>query len=198
MKSIPPKQFSILIVDDEPKNIQLIANILKEENYEIEFALDGETALNWVQSKEFDLILLDVMMPDMDGYTVCQMIKKDLKVKHIPIIFLTAKTDTDDIVRGFEAGGSDYVTKPFKTKELLARIKIHVEMKTLRGFITICAQCKKVRLDEGSWKEVDSYIADHSEALFSHSICDDCANELYGKEDWYLNDLDNNKTEEES
>lgn len=177
--------FSVLIVDDEPKNIQLLGNLLKENNYDVEFALNGEKALEWLNSKLFDLILLDIMMPGEDGYSVCKKIKSDISKQHIPIIFITAKTETEDIVRGFEAGGSDYVTKPFKAPELLARVKKEVELKTLRGLIPICANCKDIRDDKGSWNKIEAYIEKHSAALFSHSLCPECMDKLYGEEDWY-------------
>ncbi len=179
------KPFSILIVDDEPKNIQLLGNILTNEAYEVEFATDGEGALEWVAGKKFDLILLDVMMPGMDGYTVCRKIKSNDERKNIPIIFLTAKSESEDIVEGFNVGGSDYITKPFKTPELLARIKMHVEMKTLRGLLPICANCKDVRDDEGTWKRIETYIEEHSNALFSHGLCSKCEEEIYGDQEWY-------------
>ena len=178
--------FSILIVDDEPKNIQLLGNLLEKNNYEIEFAMDGESALHWVEKKPFDLVLLDIMMPGMDGYEVCRTIKSDISKMHIPIIFLTAKTDTDDIVKGFEVGGSDYVTKPFRSLELLARVKMQVEMKTLRGLIPICANCKDIRDDKGSWNKIEAYIQKHSVALFSHGMCPKCMDKLYGEQDWYI------------
>ncbi len=176
--------FSILIVDDEPKNIQLLGSLL-QTHYGVEFAMDGVKALEWIEAKPFDLVLLDVMMPGMDGYQVCQKIRSDPLKKHIPIIFLSARTETEDIVRGFEMGGTDYVTKPFKAPELLARIKTQVEMKVLRGLLPICANCKDIRDDKGSWNRIETYIQEHSSALFSHGMCPRCMDELYGKEDWY-------------
>lgn len=177
--------FSILIVDDEPNNIQLLGSLLRENNYEVEFALNGEKALKWLQSKPFDLVLLDVMMPGTNGFDVCRQIKADLSLRHIPIIFLTAKSEIDDIVEGFEAGGADYITKPFKSPELLARVKLHVEIKTLRGLIPICSKCKNVRNDKGAWERIESYIQSRSPALFSHGLCPDCAERLYGQEAWF-------------
>ncbi len=180
-----PSSFSILIVDDEPKNIQLLGSLLREEGYLVEFALDGTKALNWLDAKPFDLVLLDIMMPGMDGYEVCRRIKENRGTSHLPVIFLTAKTETDDIVRGFEVGGADYVTKPFKSPELLARVKVRVEMKLLRGLIPICAKCKSVRDDEGSWERIESYIQTRSQALFTHSLCPRCSDAMYGHEPWY-------------
>lgn len=179
------KNFSILIVDDEPRNIQLLGSLLRENGYDVEFAMDGPSALSWLKTKPFDLVLLDIMMPGMSGYDVCEKIKSDYLLKHITVIFLTAKTEMDDIVRGFDIGGSDYITKPFRTPELLARVRIHAEVKTLRGLIPICTRCKDVRNDEGSWEQIEAYIQSHSPALFSHSLCPRCAGELYGKETWY-------------
>lgn len=123
---------SILIVDDTPKNLQVLGNTLKLENYKVEFAINGFQALEWIEKKEFDLILLDVMMPEMDGYEVCEKIRTDDKNKNLPIIFLTAKTDSESIVRGFEIGAQDYITKPFNTAELLVRVKTQLELKNSR------------------------------------------------------------------
>lgn len=185
--------FSILIVDDETKNIQLLGNLLRGSNYDVEFALDGKKALDWIRSRPFDLVLLDIMMPHMDGYTVCNIMKSDSSTQHIPVIFITAKTETDDIVKGFEAGCSDYITKPFKAPELLARVKKEVELKTLRGLIPICANCKDIRDDKGTWTKIESYIEKHSAALFSHGMCPKCLDKLYGKEEWYKRKKDRRK-----
>lgn len=179
------KRFSILIVDDEPKNIQLLGSILKGNDYDVEFATDGGKALEWMDDKDFDLVLLDIMMPGLNGYEVCERIRADKRKSHVPVIFLTAKTETDDIVKAFAVGGTDYVTKPFKTPELLARIKTHVEIKTLRGLIPICASCRKVRDEEGLWQQMESYIERHTNAFFSHGICHECAEKLYGDRKWF-------------
>jgi CheY-like chemotaxis protein len=178
--------FIILIVDDESKNIQLLGNLLTENHYKVEFATNGQEALDWVEHKPFDLILLDIMMPGMDGYEVCKILKADLRRKHIPIIFLTAKSETEDIVKGFETGASDYVTKPFRKPELLARIKKEVELKRLRGLIPICAGCKNIRSDDGSWKMIEEYITNHSAASFSHGMCPTCMDKFYGDKEWYI------------
>ncbi|MCF8365414.1 MAG: response regulator [Bacteroidales bacterium] len=119
----------ILIVDDVPKNIELAANILQTKNYNITFAKSGPIALEKVKSIQFDLILLDVMMPEMDGFEVCKILKDDDATKDIPVIFLTARSETENVVKGFELGAVDYVTKPFQTEELLARVKTHVDIR---------------------------------------------------------------------
>ena len=176
----------VLIVDDNPANVQVLGSILKEAGYLISVVRSGAQALSWVEQGVPDLVLLDIMMPDMDGYETCRRLKAMDKMKPIPIIFLTARAQTEDIVLGFEVGGVDYVTKPFQTAELLARIRTHLELKrardeiaTLRGFIPICASCKSIRDDAGLWEQVENYIARHSEAVFSHSICPDCMEKLY-------------------
>ncbi len=119
----------ILIVDDLPKNIQLLGSILREKGFDIAFAKSGKEALKRVENNDFDLILLDIMMPGMDGFEVCKSLKDNDKTSDIPIIFLTAKNDTESTVKGFELGAVDYVTKPFNAIELLARVNTHLELK---------------------------------------------------------------------
>jgi phosphoserine phosphatase RsbU/P len=125
----------ILIVDDNPKNLQILGNYLRNEGFKIEFALDGKSALDWIGRTEFDLILLDIMMPGMDGFEVCRILKKDPVKQKIPVIFLTAKVDTESIVNGFDLGAVDYVIKPFNQKELIARVKTQIEIKRGRDEI---------------------------------------------------------------
>jgi len=122
----------ILIVDDIPKNIQVVGNILQEKDYDIYFANDGKTAINQARNNDFDLILLDIMMPEMDGFEVCEYLKRDAHTQDVPIIFLTAKTDSESTVKGFKLGGVDYITKPFNGTELLARIETHLNLKFTR------------------------------------------------------------------
>jgi sigma-B regulation protein RsbU (phosphoserine phosphatase) len=120
----------ILIVDDVPRNLQLLAAILKEENkYEVAAATSGAAALKIVDNVLPDLILLDVMMPEMDGFEVCQRLKASPSTRDIPVVFLTAKAGLKDIVKGFQLGGVDYITKPFNGTELLARVQTHIELK---------------------------------------------------------------------
>ena len=123
------KNVHILIVDDTPKNIQLLGTILKNIGYKIIVATNGLQALDILEKIKPDLILLDVMMPDLDGYETCKKIKSSEYLKDIPIIFLTAKTQPEDIVKGFELGAVDYIIKPFNSSELVARVKTHLELK---------------------------------------------------------------------
>ncbi len=115
-------KLSILVVDDTPENIDTVVGILNKQ-YKIRVAVHGVEALEMASSKKPDIILLDIMMPGMDGYEVCQKLKENPETKQIPIIFLTAKTEAEDVVRGLKLGASDYVTKPFHPQELLARIE---------------------------------------------------------------------------
>lgn len=117
----------ILIVDDEKLNIELAAAYIGEEGYKISFALNAKAAINSVMSKDIDLILLDINMPEVDGFKVCKMLKEDEKTKDIPVIFLTAQTGIKYISDAFEVGGVDYITKPFNGTELKARVKTHLQ-----------------------------------------------------------------------
>jgi len=123
------RKSKILIVDDVAKNIQVVASILSEEGYLMTFARSGKIALELADENSFDLILLDIMMPEMDGFQVCTSLKSNRATREVPIIFLTAKVDTESIVRAFEMGGVDYVTKPFNAAELKARVKTHIALK---------------------------------------------------------------------
>lgn len=125
----------ILIIDDNPKNLQVLGNYLQLEGYLVEFAMNGESALDWTRRAEFDLILLDIMMPGMDGFEVCKVIKNEPMNQNTPVIFLTAKVDTESIVNGFDLGAVDYVIKPFNQKELIARVKTQIEIKRSRDEI---------------------------------------------------------------
>jgi putative two-component system response regulator len=121
--------FKILVVDDTPKNIQVIATFLKTKGYEVAFATNGIKALELVAVNAFDLILLDIMMPGIDGYETCRRLKTTAKGQHIPVIFLTAKTDEESIIEGFDSGGVDYITKPFNHRELISRVQTHLKLK---------------------------------------------------------------------
>ncbi len=127
---------TILVIDDNNKNLQVLGSILNDANYKIAMAKDGLSGLKLAKKIIPDAILLDIMMPDMDGYEVCEKIKADEISKEIPVIFITAKAETEDIVKGFEKGGVDYITKPFNKEELLIRLKTHIELKNAKELIT--------------------------------------------------------------
>ncbi len=176
----------VLVVDDNPANVQMLGSILKNENYKVAVALSGAEALQFLAREKVEIILLDVMMPEMDGYEICSILKKDEQLKKIPVIFLTAKSEHEDIIKGFKAGAVDYITKPFNSEELLARVSVHVELvrsrneiQKLKTFLPICASCKSIRNDKGYWDNIESYFAENTEIALTHSICPDCAKKLY-------------------
>lgn len=124
--------FNILVVDDNQENLRVVSNYLKEAGFRIALALDGKSAMEIIKNNSIDLVLLDIMMPEMDGFEVCKILKSKSETFEIPVIFLTAKNDTYDIVRAFRLGGVDYITKPFKKEELLARVSNHLQLKMYR------------------------------------------------------------------
>ena len=128
------KKMTILAVDDVPLNLDLLTDIL-DPFYNVSATISGKDALDMMEENIPDLILLDIMMPEMDGYEVCNRIKKNKKWEHIPIIFLTAKNETEDIIHAYELGAADYISKPFNPPELLARVKAHLEIKDSRDII---------------------------------------------------------------
>jgi len=117
---------TILVVDDNESNIDMILAILKE--YDVIPSTSGEDALALIKEESIDLVLLDIVMPGMDGYTVCQILKNQPDTQDIPIIFITAKNDEESIEKAYDLGGTDYVTKPFKPQELLARVKVQLKL----------------------------------------------------------------------
>ncbi|HBF88499.1 MAG TPA: hybrid sensor histidine kinase/response regulator [Bacteroidales bacterium] len=119
---------NIVIVDDIPENLQLLSNFLKNTGYRVRPFTKGSLALNAIEKETTNLILLDVNMPEMNGYDFCAIVKENPKTKHIPIIFISALTETFDKVKAFKAGGVDYITKPFQYEEVLARVKTHLSL----------------------------------------------------------------------
>ena len=193
----------ILAVDDEPVNRQVLTNYLALEHFDLVTASGGEEALRLIEEQPFDLVLLDVMMPRVSGYEVCRALREKYPMEKLPVLFLTAKNRTADVVTGLSLGANDFLTKPISKGELLARVRPHLdlltvhrnledlvdekvsEIKILEGLLPICATCKKIRDEGGKWSELETFIGVHSEAEFSHGICPDCAEEFYSD---YLKD----------
>jgi len=190
----------VLIVDDLPRNLQVLALLLDKAGYRVSMALGGAQALAMIAQDLPDLVLLDVMMPDMDGLEVCRRLKADPTTADVPVIFLTARAELQDLEEGFRIGAVDYVTKPFRGGELLARVGAHVglrqclererelrrsletalaQVRSLSGLLPICSCCKKIRDDRGYWNKIEAYIEEHSDAGFTHGICPECARNLY-------------------
>jgi two-component system sensor histidine kinase/response regulator len=122
----------VLIVDDAAKNLQVLGTILKEEPVDIAAAMNGKQALAVIEKTRPDLILLDIMMPELDGFATMKQLKSNQDTAEIPVIFLTARTEMEDIVKGLKLGAVDYITKPFNSTELLARVRNHLELKRSR------------------------------------------------------------------
>ncbi len=129
------KAYEILVVDDIPDNLTIITNILHDKNKELYTARSGKQALKIASVRDIDLILLDISMPEMDGYEVCKRLKADEKTASIPVIFLTAKVQPEDVVKGFNVGAVDYITKPFNFSELMVRVHNHLDRKRSRDII---------------------------------------------------------------
>ena len=164
--------------------------------------LDGEST-----AEKIDLILMDVLMPEQDGVETCRQIKRCAHLEDIPVIMVTAKSDLSNLQDAFAAGAMDFISKPVNSIELLARVssalllkqemdrrknrelelrrsneelqKALKEVKVLRGLIPMCASCKKIRNDGGFWQHLEEYLGEHSEAEFSHGLCQPCIKKLY-------------------
>ena len=196
---MPPDRSRILIVDDVPDNIQVLHEVLHDD-YDTYFATSGNEALGTFVTVRPDLVLLDIMMPGIDGYEVCRALKEDEATKDTPVIFVTALGQAHQETRGLEMGAADYITKPFNPSLVRLRVKNHLELKmqrdtlarrtaeleralakvkTLTGLLPICGGCKKIRDDTGYWHQLEEYIREHSQAEFTHSLCKSCAKELY-------------------
>lgn len=214
----------ILIVDDDAITQKLLKGLLEKQGYKkIVISNSGGQALELIKKDPPDLVLLDVFMPGIDGYEVCARLKADSSTSHIPIIMVTGGAVQADeaIEKSFNAGATDFITKPISGIEFLARIKSGLtiknnhdlladelkrrklaekekeklikkleqalsEIKSLKGIVPICSHCKKIRDDKGFWNNLEAYIQAHSEAEFSHGLCPDCSEKLYGNEDWYI------------
>jgi len=124
---VDKRNSKVLIVDDNPVNIDFLVELLKE--YDARTVLDGFTALEAIEEEPPDIILLDIAMPGLNGFEVCQKIKSSPKTRNIPIVFLTASNDTESLVKAFELGGSDYISKPYNTEEVLVRLQTHLKLK---------------------------------------------------------------------
>ena len=190
-----PETANIMVVDDTPANLNLLQKMLLDKGYRVLAFPDGKMALAAAAKHPPDIILLDINMPEMNGFEVCERLKADAVLKEIPVIFISALIETEDKIKAFALGGVDYVTKPFQFEEVNSRVETHLrlrrqqleleeerrrlqqaldEIRTLRGILPICAYCKKIRDDKGYWSQVEKYVSDHTDAKFSHGICPAC------------------------
>lgn len=187
---------TILVVDDYPANLGVLFTGLKNAGYRVLLNERGDIALQTAVEVLPDLIVLDVMMPGVDGFETCRRLKADPRTKDIPVILMTALTDPVDEVVGLQAGAVDYITKPINVAVVLARINTHLTLrklyrdlerkhaalaealatiKTLSGIIPICAWCgNNIRDEQGNWMSVTTYLETHANVSFSHTICPTC------------------------
>lgn len=156
---------SILIVDDTPENLHLLTRILSEQGYRVRSAPSGARALATIQKEPPDLVLLDILMPEMDGYETCRQLKADERFSDIPVIFISALNEVFDKVSAFSTGGVDYITKPFQVQEVLARIQTHLSLKEMRE--ALCVQ-NQILMEQNQELEA-----------FAHTVAHDLKNPLF-------------------
>lgn len=156
----------ILAVDDTPASLKLMTDILKEDGYEVRSAINGELALHAAIRNPPELVLLDIRMPDMNGYEVCKRLKAHSATHDVPVIFVSAVSETDEKVQGFEVGAVDFVTKPYQRSELLARVRTHLELNRLRNSLEELVAERSGELVE-SEKKLKSNLLDSISAIAS-------------------------------
>ncbi len=186
----------ILIAEDDLTSRRILEAILAKWNYEVIATGDGLEAWQALQTENAPPIaIIDWMMPGMDGVEFCRQIRQTHTLTPTYIILLTSKAQQEDVVAGLEAGANDYIRKPFEREELRARIQVGervvelqtaladrvkmleeaiVKIKTLQGLLPICSYCKKIRNDQDYWQQIETYVAEHTQAEFTHGICPDC------------------------
>lgn len=198
----------VLIVDDRPENLFAMENLLENPDVVIIRAESGAQALSTLLLQDIALVLLDVQMPDMDGFEVAELMHSNPKTQDIPIIFITAISKENEYVfKGYKSGAVDYLFKPVNPDILISKVNVFCnlykqrlliqqqnariekqnrelkkqlsEINFLEGLLPICSNCRKVRGDDGSWSHFDDYVSRRSNLEFSHSLCADCAKMLY-------------------
>ncbi|MCD8479272.1 MAG: response regulator [Candidatus Cloacimonetes bacterium] len=186
------KDMQIYVADDDEINLKLIKSVLNQSGFaNLKLYFSGKTMMEEVTHNPPDLLLLDIMMPGFSGYDVLEWIKQDPTLTNIPIIMITAASldeNMEPLARSFELGAMDYISKPFSNLELVQRVKSALRMekqrqeleqaamqiRSLEKLLPICSYCKKIRADKDYWQEVEGYISEHTDTMFSHSICPEC------------------------
>jgi CheY-like chemotaxis protein len=186
----------VLIADDDRVTGEILARTLQRWNYDTTVVCDGAQAWEYVRTAvDPTLAILDWMMPRMDGPEICRRIRAELPLANMYLLLVTAREARRDVIAGLDAGADDYIIKPFDPEELRARVAVGVRIlglqqklaerveelqaalanvKQLSGLLPICSYCKRIRGDDQYWQQVEGYIADHSDAQFSHGICPSC------------------------
>jgi DNA-binding response OmpR family regulator len=186
----------VLVADDDRVAAEMLSRTLVRWNFEVAVVSDGASAWRHLEAETTPTIaILDWMMPDLNGVDVCRRVRAELPLANMYLILLTSLDTRKDVVTGLESGADDYVVKPFDPDELRARVHVGVRVlrlqeqladrvaelqvalsnvKQLHGLLPICSYCKRIRGDDQYWQQVESYIAERSEAQFSHGICPAC------------------------
>jgi DNA-binding response OmpR family regulator len=196
----------VIIIDDQALNLKLASAVLHSKGCEVSCISESSEAEKAIREFHPDLILLDIMMPDLDGITLCQRLKSNPETSSIPIIFITAKSGPESLIEGFNAGAVDFVVKPFQTEELLARVKAHVQIHLLQkklseslaalekkqselnssmkqvndlreAMVKICAWTKQIEVD-GKWVSIEEYLTSHLGVQLTHGVSDTAAKEI--------------------
>ena len=186
----------VLIADDDRVTAEILARTLQRWEFQTTVVGDGAEAFAYLRTATGPtLAILDWMMPGMDGPEICRRVRSDLPLANMYLLLVTARESRGDLVAGLNAGADDYIVKPFDPDELRARVAVGVRViglqdklaervaelqtalinvKQLQGLLPICSYCKRIRGDDQYWQQIESYIADHSDAQFSHGICPPC------------------------
>jgi len=186
----------VLIAEDDVVTGEILARTLQRWGYSTTVVSDGEQAWNRLRVvTDPTLAILDWMMPEMDGPDVCRRVRQELPLANMYMLLVTARVGRSDVVAGLDAGADDYIIKPFDPEELRARVAVGTRVlalqqklaervaelqtalsnvKQLRGLLPICSYCKRIRADDQYWQQVEGYVAEHSDAQFSHGICPPC------------------------
>ena len=198
----------ILVVDDDPRILQATVRVLSDAGYDVIEAKDGTECLQLIPLEKPDLVLLDVILPDLEGTEVCRKIKEDPEIEHPYVILLSGvRTSPDRQADGLDLGADGYIARPVTNRELLARVASilrikHAEdalreekqnaqrlvaeltaalglIKKLEGIVSICMHCHRIRVKDDTWQQLEAYISEHSDAVLSHSICSECMEKHY-------------------
>ena len=184
-----------LIADDDRVTATILASVLRRWGLQVVLEHDGSSAWQYMMRERPPLVILDWMMPEIDGPELCRRIRSEPALAHAYVLMLTSRDTPGDRIAGLDAGADDYVVKPFDREELRARIQVGVRVarmqselaeriseleqalanvRHLEGLIPICSYCKRIRSDQDSWEQMESYVSAHSSATFSHGVCPTC------------------------